>query len=46
MEILNPAGLKRLLFCRHPTLALRVGSVGILFYLGEGQSHSQGFTAF
>ena len=35
----SKAGLKKLFVCRHPTLGLRV-------YFGEGQSRSQGLTAF
>ena len=43
----NEAGLKKLLICCHPTLGLRVGSVGWdFFHFGEGQFCFQGFTAF
>ena len=29
----DKAGLKKLFVCRHPTLGLRVGSVGLDFFL-------------
>ena len=41
------AGLRKLFVCRHPTLDLREGSVGLdFFYFGEGQSRSRGFNTF
>ena len=43
----DKAGLKKLFACRHPTLGLRVWSVGrSFFYIGEGHSRCQGLTAF
>ena len=43
----SKGGLKKLFVSHHPTLGLRVGSVGWnFFYFGEGQSRSQGLTAF
>ena len=39
--------LQKLFVCHHPTLGLKVGSLGWdFFYFGECQSRSQGLTAF
>ena len=41
-KFLNYTGLKKLFVCRHPTMGLRVESVGRdFFYFGEGQSRSK-----
>ena len=43
----HQAGLKKLFFCHHLTLDLRVGSVGQnFFYFDESQRLSQGLTIF
>ena len=43
----DKAGLKKLFACRHPTLGLRVGSVGrCFFYIGEGSLAARALPLF